>query len=75
MKRNMEKIIESRKYNVPSAYDLTLEELEKLEKMSQTKDGELVKLNVQEMIINSFVYGYELGVRASKHGHANKRRD
>jgi len=67
MKRNVEKIIESRKNNIPSAYDLSTEDAQILKTAG---DGDPFTL-----MCNSFIYGYEMGVRASKHGHANKRRD
>lgn len=67
MKRNVEKIIEGRKNNIPSAYDLSTEDAQILKTAG---DGDTFTL-----ICNSFIYGYEMGVRASKHGHANKRRD
>ena len=75
MKRNMESIIKKRHGNIPTAYDLSVEDMRKLEQMAQQKDGELVKLDRWTLITNSFVYGYEMGVRASKNNHTNKRKD
>jgi len=75
MKRNIETAIEKRKHNIPSAYDLSIEDVRKLETMAQEMDGELKKLDVPKLIYNTFVYGYEMGVRASSRNHANKRRD
>ena len=75
MKRNMESIINKRHGNIPTAYDLSVEDMQKLELMAQQKDGELVKLDRWTLITNSFVYGYEMGVRASSRNHANKRKD
>ena len=75
MKRNIEAIINKRHGNIPSAYELSLEEMQKLELMAQKTDGELKKLDVFKLISNTFVYGYEMGVRASSRNHANKRKD
>ncbi len=67
MKRSIERAIDKRKNNIPSAYELTENNIEELKLMA---DGEADKL-----IINAFIYGYEMGVRASSRNHANKRRD
>lgn len=75
MKRNLENAIEKRRHNVPSAYDLSVEDMHKLEQMAQQTDGELVKLDKWTLISNTFLYGYEMGVRASSRKHANKRKD
>ena len=75
MKRNIETAIEKRKHNIPSAYELSIEDMQKLEEMAKETDGELVKCNMFKLISNSFVYGYEMGVRASSRNHANKRKD
>lgn len=73
MKRNIIKTIAARRGNIPSAYNLTLDEIEQLVAMVSEKKGELVKLNPLQLTINAFTYGYELGVRAERHKHANKR--
>lgn len=75
MKRNMESIINKRHGNIPSAYELSIEDMYKLEEMAKETDGELVKLDRWKLITNTFVYGYEMGVRASKNNHTNKRKD
>jgi len=75
MKRNMESIIKKRHGNIPTAYELSLEDMAKLEEMAKETDGELVKLDPWKLISNTFVYGYEMGVRASSRNHANKRKD
>lgn len=75
MKRNIENIIKLRHGNIPSAYELSLEDMAKLEEMAKETDGELVKLDRWKLISNTFVYGYEMGVRASSRNHANKRKD
>lgn len=74
-RRNMESIIDKRHGNIPSAYDLSVEDMQKLEEMAKEPDGELVKLNRWKLITNTFIYGYEMGVRASSRNHANKRKD
>lgn len=75
MKRNIENIIKLRHGNIPSAYELSIEDMCKLEEMAKETDGELVKLDRWKLITNTFVYGYEMGVRASSRNHANKRKD
>ena len=75
MKRNMESIIKKRHGNIPTAYELSLEDMAKLEEMAKETDGELVKLDQWKLIRNTFAYGYEMGVRASSRNHANKRKD
>ena len=75
MKRSLENAIEKRRHNVPSAYDLSLEDMAKLEEMAKETDGVLVKLDQWKLISNTFLYGYEMGVRASSRKHANKRKD
>lgn len=74
-RRNIESIINKRHGNIPSAYDLSVENMQKLEEMAKEPDGELVKLNRWKLITNTFIYGYEMGVRASSRNHANKRKD
>ena len=74
-RRNMENIISKRHGNIPSAYDLSLEDAQELYRMSQSDDDELVKVDRWELVTNAFIYGYEMGVRASKRNHTNKRKD
>ncbi len=74
-RRNIESIINKRHGNIPSAYELSIEDMCKLEEMAKEKDGELVKCDMFKLISNSFIYGYEMGVRASSRNHANKRKD
>lgn len=74
-KRNIVSIINKRHGNIPSVYDLSVEDMQELEEMAKEPDGELVKLDRWKLITNTFVYGYEMGVRASSRNHANKRKD
>ncbi len=75
MKRSLENAIEKRRHNIPSAYDLCHDDMKKLEEMAKVTEGELVKVDRWKLITNTFVYGYEMGVRASSRNHANKRKD
>ena len=75
MKRNIKAIIDKRHGNIPSAYDLSPDDMYKLEEMATETDGELVKLDRWKLITSTFIYGYEMGVRASSRNHANKRKD
>ena len=75
MKRSLENAIEKRRHNIPSAYDLCEEDMKKLEEMAKITDGAIVKLDRWTLITNTFLYGYEMGVRASSRKHANKRKD
>ncbi len=75
MKRSVQRAIDKRRGNIPSAYDLSIDDMHELELMAQEKDGNLLKLDKWELITSSFVYGYEMGVRASNRNHANKRKD
>lgn len=67
MKRNIRKIIDSGKVN--QRYDISLPETEYLindmcEKLRYNKQS---KWALYELVHNSFIYGYMLGMRAAKH--------
>ena len=71
MKRNIKNIIAKRSGNIPSVYDLLPSDAITLKELA-TKDG---KTDVTDAIYLSFILGYELGTRAERRKHANKRKD
>lgn len=64
MKRDMMKTVEKAKGHIPAAYDMTLEEMQKLHEMlhSDPDDGEFDAFSA------AFCYGFVLGARAEKAG-------
>lgn len=71
MKRNIKRIIDARQGNIPSAYNISLEDMETIKYLA-TENG---KYSPVTALAQAFTYGYEMGVRAERHKHANKRRD
>lgn len=71
MKRNIKRIIDARQGNIPSAYNISLEDMETIKYLA-TENG---KESPVMALTLAFTYGYEMGVRAERHKHANKRRD
>ena len=67
MKRNVKKVIEARRDNIPSAYNISHEDVGAIDALAS--DGQ------EHTAVLGFIYGYEMGVRAERHKHANKRHD
>ena len=58
MKRNIEKIYEKRVHKINQKFDMNLETCNKLAAIAPEKP--------YEVIAKAFIYGYEMGVRATK---------
>ncbi len=71
MKRNVKKIIDTRQGNIPSAYNISMGDVGTINYMA-TENGETSPVLALKL---AFTYGYEMGVRAERHKHANRRRD
>ena len=60
--RNIVEIIKKRSGNVPDKYDMTFEEWKYLADRAKYKNFD----NVADIIREAFLYGFEMGVQASK---------